>query len=210
MKLVSRHLRSSQRVFTALLLTVLTLCISPCLGPARHGIALFRGAIAAAQSHVPVIHVEVDLQPIDVQVEDKNGNNIPGLTAKDFAIFENGQRQKIAFFDSGNSPVSIAIVVDSSSTMSSNGPVGSAQAVAAQFMRTARPGDQIFAMNFTDQMGPFEQLAPEQLLNPSGVTLAPAPSSGSALYDAIADALCHLRTSKNLRQAMIVVSDGVD
>ncbi|MGB7024862.1 MAG: VWA domain-containing protein [Candidatus Acidiferrales bacterium] len=167
-------------------------------------------AQAAAQSRVPVMHVEVDLQPIEVQVADANGNNIPGLNGKDFTILENGQSQRIAFFDAGNSPVSIAVLVDSSNSMNSNGPLGSAQAIAAEFMRTARPGDDIYAMDFTDQTGPFEQLTRKQLLNPSAVTLAPAPSGGSALYDAIAAALCHLRVSKNLRRAVIVISDGVD
>ena len=165
---------------------------------------------AAAQSRAPVLRVEVNLQPVDVQVEDAKGNNIPGLSAKDFTVLENGQRQKIAFFDAGNSPVSIAVLLDSSNSMNSNGPLGSAQAIAAQFMRTARSRDDIFAMDFTDQMGPFQQLTSEQLLNPSGVTLAPAPSSGSALYDAIATVLCHLGASKNPRQAVIVISDGID
>ncbi|HEV2221865.1 MAG TPA: VWA domain-containing protein, partial [Candidatus Acidoferrales bacterium] len=170
-------------------------------------LAMGRGA---AQSRVPVMHVEVDLQPIEVQVADANGNNIPGLNGKDFTVLENGQRQRIAFFDAGKSPVSVAILVDSSNSMNSNGPLGSAQAIAVEFMSTARPGDDIYAMDFTDQTGPFQQLTREQLLNPSAVTLATAPSGGSALYDAIAAALCHLRASKNLRRAVIVISDGVD
>jgi Ca-activated chloride channel homolog len=164
----------------------------------------------ATQSQVPVMHVEVDLQPIDVQVVDAKGKNILGLNGKDFTVLENGQRQRLAFFDAGNSPVSVAILVDSSNSMTSNGPLGSAQAIAAEFMRTARPGDDIYAMDFTDQTGPFQQLTREQLLNPAAVTLTPAPSGGSALYDAIADALCRLRASKNLRRAVIVISDGVD
>jgi len=164
----------------------------------------------AAQSQKPILRVEVDLQPVDVQVKDAKGNNVLGLSAKDFTVFENGRPQKIAFFDAGNGPVSLAVLVDSSDSMYSNGRLGSAQAVAAQFMRTARPGDEMFAMDFTDQMGPFQRLTREQLLNPSEMTLAPAFSGGSALYDAIATALCHLNTSKNPRQAVIVISDGID
>lgn len=165
---------------------------------------------AATQSQVPVMHVEVDLQPIDVQVVDAKGNNILGLNEKDFTVLENGERQRMAFFDAGNSPVSVAILVDSSNSMTSNGPLGSAQAIAAEFMRTARSGDDIYSMAFTDQTGPFQQLTREQLLNLSAIALTPAPNGGSALYDAIADALCHLRASKNPRQAIIVISDGVD
>lgn len=179
-------------------------------GHATGRVVRSEGQAKAARSRQPIMHVEVDLQPIYVQVKDSHGDDLSGLSAKDFRVFENGQRQKIAFFDTGNSPVSIAILVDSSDSMNPNARLGSAQRVAAQFMRTARPGDQIFAMDFTGHMGPFQRLTREQLLNPSSITLKPAPSGGSALYDAIATALCHLRSSKNPRQAVIVVTDGVD
>ncbi|MFZ0703556.1 MAG: VWA domain-containing protein [Candidatus Acidiferrales bacterium] len=194
----------------ALLFATLAACILLCPAPVFPSLALFHCAISAAQSQVPTMRIEVNLQPVDVQVKDSQGNDVLGLSANDFTVLENGIPQKVAFFDAGNSPVSIVVLVDSSSTVSSSGHLGSAQAIAAQFMRTARPGDDISAMDFTDQMGPFQQLTREQLLNPSTVPLAPAPSNGSALYDAIATALCHLRASKNPRQAVIVITDGVD
>lgn len=131
------------------------------------------------------------------------------LSAADFKLFENGRPQKISFFDAGSGLVSLAVLVDSSSSMIRHGRLGSAQAIAAQFTRIAGPGDEVFSMDFTDRMGPFERLTPEQLLNPS---IAPAvpPSQGSALYDAIASSICHLSASKNPRQAVIVVTDGID
>lgn len=210
MKFVSRHIHSVQRALIALLFAVVAGCIFPWTGAGFHSITLFHSAVSAAQSRVPILHVEVDLQPVDVQVKDANGNDVLGLSAKDFTVLENGKRQKIAFFDAGNSPVNIAIIVDWSSSMNSNGRIGSPQAIAAQFMRTARPGDKISVMNFSDEMGSFQELTSEQLRNPSVVTSAPPPSEGSAVYDAIATALCHLRASKNLRQAVIVITDGVD
>lgn len=191
---INRALSCHGRVFSLLLLPLLLLNIRP----------------AFAQSRIPIMHVEVDLQPIEVQVKDSHGNDLRGLSAKDFTVLENGKPQKIAFFDSGNGPVSLVVLVDSSNSMGSGGTLGSATAIAAQFMRIARPGDDISAMDFTDQLGPFEHLTSKQLQNPSAISLAPAPSSGSALYDAIASALCHLRSSKNPRQAVIVVSDGID
>lgn len=181
-------------IFSSLLLSALLTIIRP----------------AAAQSRIPTMHIEVDLQPVEVQVKDSHGNDALGLSVKDFTVLENGRPQKIAFFDSGSGPVSLVVLVDSSNSMGSGGSLGSANAIAAQFMRIARPGDDISAMDFTDQLGPFQHLTIDQLLNPSTISLAPAPSSGSALYDAIASALCHLRSSKNPRQAVIVVSDGVD
>ena len=77
-------------------------------------------------------------------------------------------------------------------------------------MRIARPGDRIYAMDFTERTGPFERLTAEQLRNPGGVTVPAARGSGSAVYDAIATAICRLRHSKNPRQAIIVITDGID
>ncbi len=191
---ISRAMSRLVRIFCPLLLPLFLLNIRP----------------AFAQSRIPVMHIEVDLQPVEVQVKDSHGNDALGLSAKDFTVLENGRPQKIAFFDAGKGPVSIVVLLDSSNSMGSGGTLGSATAIAAQFMRTARPGDDISAMDFTDQLGPFEHLTSAQLQNQSTISLAPAPSSGSALYDAIASALCHLRSSKNPRQAIIVVSDGVD
>jgi Ca-activated chloride channel homolog len=191
---INRAVSRLVRIFCPLLLSLLLLSLQP----------------ATAQSRIPTMHIEVDLQPVEVQVKDSHGNDALGLSAKDFTVLENGRPQKIAFFDSGNGPVSLVVLVDSSNSMGSGGTLGSANAIAAQFMRIARPGDDISAMDFTDQLGPFEHLNDAQLQNQSTISLAPAPSRGSALYDAIASALCHLRSSKNPRQAVIVVSDGVD
>jgi len=162
------------------------------------------------QSQAPVLRSEVDLQTVEVQVKDKRGNDVPGLSAKDFTVREDGKAQKIAFFDRGNGPVSVVVLVDSSSSMATTGRVGSAQAVAAQFMRVARPGDEVWAMDFTEWMGRFERVPQKQLSTSEAVKVPGAGGTGSALYDAIASAICHLRTSVNPRQAIIVITDGID
>ena len=167
-------------------------------------------APAPLQSGAPVIRSEVDLQTVSVQVKDKRGNNIPGLTANDFTVREDGRPQKIAFFDAGNGPVTVAVLVDSSSSMVRKARLGSAEEIAARFMRIARPGDEIWAMDFTEWTGRFERITQTQLSNPGPLTIAGAGGTGSAVYDAIAGTICHLRNSANPRQAIIVITDGID
>jgi Ca-activated chloride channel homolog len=165
---------------------------------------------AARQSHGQVLKVETQLQTIAVRVTDKKGQDIKGLTAEDFEVLEDGRPQKIAFFGTESVPTSLSVLVDSSGTMDQNSKFGSAGTVAAQFMRGGRQGDEVSAMDFTDELGPYQQLTPEQLLNPSSVPLVSGNGQGAALYDAVAAALCHLRSSKNLRQAVVVITDGAD
>ena len=178
--------------------------------PVFGGDASCAQGFAPLQSGAHVIRSEVDLQTVNVQVKDKKGNNVAGLAARDFTVSEDGHPQKIAFFDAGNGPVTVAVLVDSSSSMVRKARLGSAEEIAARFMRIARPGDEIWAMDFTEWTGRFERITQKQLSNHGPLTIAGAGGSGSALYDAIAGAICHLRSSTNPRQAIIVVTDGID
>jgi VWFA-related protein len=133
---------------------------------------------------------------------------VRGLTASDFALREGGQPRKIAFFEAESEPISLAILIDSGRSMDFGGKRDRAQALLASLIRGNRPEDEIFLIPFTDEIGPFQQLTPEQRLRPPAI--APFGHRGSALYDALAAALCHMRTAKNIRQAVVVITDGVD
>jgi Ca-activated chloride channel family protein len=167
-------------------------------------------AQGAPREPIGILRSKVTLQTVEVQVTDKHGNRVRGLKEKDFTVREDGQRQRIAFFDAGAAPVTVAVLVDSSVSVSQDSKVGSAEQVAAEFTRIAQPGDETYAMDFTDQTGPFQHLTAEQLRNPGPLRVVSAGGSGSAVYDAIATAICHLRNSKNPRQAIVVITDGED
>jgi Ca-activated chloride channel family protein len=163
--------------------------------------------LSQAQSQTPVFKVDTNLQSIAVQVTDKNGRYVKGLAASDFTLFEDGRPQKIAFFEGESEPMSVAILVDASRTMDYSGKTDRALFLLDSLMSGNRPEDEIFLMPFTDQVGRFEQLTPEQRLHPS---IPVFQSRGSALYDALASALCYMRDARNLRQAVVILTDGVD
>jgi VWFA-related protein len=162
-----------------------------------------------AQSETSVLRVQVDLQSLAIRITDKQGNDVKGLSAADFTVLEDGHPQKISFFGTDNVPTSLNVLVDESGSMDT-GKLGSAEAIAARFLRSGRPDDEISAMEFTDQMGPFLPLSAQQIRTAAPAVLSPGSSKGSALYDAIATVLCHLNASQNLRQAIVVITDGVD
>jgi len=164
-----------------------------------------------AQSTPPgVLRVQVNLQSLAVHVTDKQGSDIKNLSSDDFTILEDGRPQKISFFGAENVPTSLNVLVDISSSMDPTGKLGSAEAIATRFLRAAHPSDEISAMEFSDQLGPFHLLTQQELLNPTPAVLPSGTGQGSALFDAIASVLCHLSSSKNLRQAVVVISDGTD
>jgi Ca-activated chloride channel family protein len=155
------------------------------------------------------IRVNVDLISVSVRVTDKQTHDISGLTADDFDLFEDGRRQKISYFDTEKEPIALSILVDSSSSMEAGDKLDVAQGMLEELIGRSRLQDEISVLQFTDHVVGFKQITREQrlLTFPSAIS---SESGGTAIYDAVASALCHLRTSKNLRQAIVVITDGAD
>jgi len=166
-------------------------------------------SLVFAQSELPVFRADTNLQSIAVQVTDNRGNHIQGLSASNFTLLENGKPQKIAFFGADAQPVSLAVLVDSSTSMAIAGKLEQARVLLATLLHGNRADDEISLMQFDDKVGPFARLTPEQRSRP--VVLDPLlGSGGTAFYDALASALCHMRTAQNIRQAVVVITDGAD
>ena len=59
-----------------------------------------------------LISVNVNAVPISVTVKDATGRLFPGLTKDNFTVYEDGVKQRIAFFTSDPFPVSAAVIID--------------------------------------------------------------------------------------------------
>ena len=53
---------------------------------------------------------------VPVTVKDSKGKEVPGLTWRDFRVFENGQRQQLRIFSADAAALSVAFVIDQSLT----------------------------------------------------------------------------------------------
>ena len=166
-------------------------------------------SLAVAQSQAPVFRADVNLQSIAVQVTDKEGRDVRGLSAEDFTILEDGHPQKISFFGAEDQPISLAVLLDSSRSMESTKKLAGALTLLSPLLRGNRPEDDVFLAPFTDRVGAFDRLSADQRVSSPAASLAPM-GGGTALYDALAVALCNLRTARNVRQAVVVITDGAD
>lgn len=61
-----------------------------------------------------VIRVPVNYVDVPVTVRDKHHQLVPGLTWRQFKVYEDGQEQHIAFFTTDPYPMSVAFVIDQS------------------------------------------------------------------------------------------------
>jgi len=171
---------------------------------------LVAAGLTPAPAQEVVFADKTDLQSIAVRVTNKKGDDVHGLSVGDFALLEDGHSQKIAFFAAEHQPVSLAILIDSSSSMSSIDKVGRIGPLLAPLLQHSGPEDEIFLLPFTDRVGAFQTLTPAQRLSPPLASLTSLRGGGTALYDALATALCRLRTARNLQRVVVVITDGVD
>ena len=131
---------------------------------------------------------------------------ISGLKAEDFEIRENGVQQKLSFFASGNTPLTIILLLDASSSIQPN--AHGVRSAAIHFVRQLRPGDRamigffnqdlIFPTDFTGDVNTLERAI--EGFRPGGAT---------ALYDAVQVSLGEL-SAVNGRTALLVFADGTD
>jgi Ca-activated chloride channel family protein len=181
-------------------------CPCPSIRPAYF---LLCAPLALAQSPTPLFSTDVNLQSIAVQVTDKEGRDVRGLSAADFTILEDGHPQKISFFGAEDQPISLVVLLDSSRSMESSRKLAGARNLLSPLLHGSRPEDEVFLAPFTDRVGALQRFSADQPLIPPDAAF-PSLGGGTALYDALATGLCNLRTATNARQAVVVITDGAD
>lgn len=155
--------------------------------------------------------VEVDLVVLQATVRDRAGHAVSGLQEHDFEVYQDGALQPIRLFRHEDTPVTIGLVVDHSGSMREK--LGEVTAAARTFVRASNPEDQMFVVNFNEDvsLGLPSGMRFSNSADELGNAIWSAPPVGStALYDAIIEALQGLQKGERDKKALIVISDGGD
>ena len=153
---------------------------------------------------------EVDLLSIAVRVTDRNDNQIHGLTADQFSLYEDGKPQEIAFFEAESEPVSLGILLDVSGSMGASGKLTQAKDALSRVINTMRPEDEMFFLRFHVDVDKVVDFTTDSFRVLAAISQTVATENSTSLYDAIARALCYMRKARHRRQALMVVTDGAD
>jgi len=160
------------------------------------------GVIRAFQFASGVSAVEVY-----ATVTDARGEPIAGLTAADFTVLEDGNRQVINTFAAGEFPLSVAMGVDRSFSVA-NEQLAAATSAAQSFVGHLRPADQVTVLAVGSEV---EIVAPLSA-NHAAATAALARLERwgtTPLYDATLAALDIIQHASG-RRALILLADGED
>ncbi len=153
------------------------------------------------------VHIDVDLALVNVTVTDPYDRVVTGLELDNFRVFENNVEQEIQYFSSEDVPISIGVIFDLSGSMANK--IGKAKEATLQFFKTANPQDEFFLVSFNDRaelISDFTSSADDQqsrLLSASG-------KGRTALLDAMYLGLSEMRTARNSKRALLIISDGGD
>lgn len=180
-------------------------------------------ALAVAQSGVPddvkhdtpgkvikpsqTVHIDVDLALVNVTVTDPYNRLVTGLEADNFRVFENNFEQEIQYFSSEDVPISIGVIFDLSGSMANK--VGKAKEAALQFFKTANPQDEFFLVSFNDRAEVVSTFT-SSVEDLQSRILSASAKGRTALLDAIYLGLSEMRTARNAKRALLIISDGGD
>jgi Ca-activated chloride channel family protein len=152
----------------------------------------------------------VDLVTLSVAVRTENGRVVRDLQKSDFTVLDAGQPAEIVDFYAGDSPISLAILLDISGSMAVGGNMDRAReavAVATMSLRTRTDEAALFTfdselqqvMGFTKDLDRIRR-----------VSLKGTPWGKTSLFDAIADTATSVSERANRHRALLVITDGVD
>src|SRR6266478_2701216 len=131
------------------------------------------------------LKVRVALVTTPVTVRDSNGSMVPDLEVKDFRVTDNGVQQKISHFDLGGDPISLVILMETSSRIEPLLPQLRKSGIL--FTQTVMgPSGEAAVVGFNDGVDKLQDFTTSADQIEKTVTRLQAGTSGSKLYDAMA------------------------
>ena len=197
--------RVNTRVLWWVLLSFGFLALAGSLGKAQND------SLAAKEPVETVEHVSIrvnsELVLIPVSVLDHKGQPVVGLQKDSFTLLDNDTEQVITHFAMEDAPISVGFVVDASASML--GKMEKSREAVKRFLNTANSEDEFFLVRFNSRVDLAVDLTRDADELQKQIRLI-QPSGGTALLDAIRFSITQMKTAKNARKSLIIVSDGGD
>ncbi len=163
---------------------------------------------ASLRESVRVSSTPLDRVDLSVTVTDREGRFVQGLTRDDFEVLEAGRPRPVEEASPEKRPLSVTILVDVSSSTAELWP--RLRKAAPEFAKSLGPGDAAKLIAFS---GPA-YLVHDFTRDPGEIAASLGRfdrwGGGTSLYDTLAAAGVELAWGRGGRQAVVLLTDGID
>lgn len=173
--------------------------------------AMIAAGALTVSAQAPRFQGSVEVVALNVVVTDGHDKPVLGLQQDNFAVFEDGVRQDLSFFAASRVPLDLALLLDTSASMSDK--MRTMQEAAVGFVSSLGGGDRVTIVDIKDTVAVVHPLD-EDIAAATAAIRATTARGGTALYNGIYLTLKELAqrrgTPTDRRQAIAVLSDGED
>ena len=151
----------------------------------------------------------VELINVNATVTDRSGRFVPGLREDDFIVYEDDKPVEVTHFSAERVPVSLGIVLDASGSMAGEKIDAARDAIDRFLDALPDPDDEFFLYRFSGD----PELVHDWTRDRSAISRSLARmrvTGGTAMYDAVAEAVPMAQAGQNRKKAIVLISDGND
>jgi VWFA-related protein len=158
---------------------------------------------------IDTIKIDTNLISVPVIVSDRNNRYVPDLKVDAFHLFDNQVEQKISYFDTGEEPLNVVLMLDTS--LSTSGVIKDIRKAAAAFLKELRPQDRAMIVTFDWQTQKLSELTNNRKQLEAAIKEAKVGRyAGTVLNDAVTEITNHVLQPIRGRKAIVILSDGND
>ena len=175
--------------------------------------AAFLFSAGVLQSQEPqtadTITIDTNLISVPVIVSDRDNRYVANLKVDAFHLFDNQIEQKISYFDTGEEPLNVVLMLDTS--FSTSGVLDDIKKAAREFLKDLRPQDRAMIVTFDWEVKKLSDLTNDRRQLEDAVKHAKVGKyAGTLLNEALMDVSTHVLQPIRGRKAIILLSDGED
>jgi VWFA-related protein len=151
----------------------------------------------------------VELINVTATVIDRSGRFVPGLGQPDFMVYDDDRQVEVTHFNAERVPVSLGIVLDTSGSMAGD-KMANARAAIERFLdRLLTPEDEVFLYGFSNDVDRLQEWTSSRSEVSAALRRVRAVG-GTAMYDAVIEAVPIAQHGRHRKKAVILISDGND
>lgn len=165
-----------------------------------------------APAEGPTFRTDTLTVNVDVAVLDNRGRFIPGIPAGNFRVLEDGQPQRITNFNTGETPITLALVIEFSNLYQQYWSYGWEETLTAcyGFLQTLKPEDMVAVVAFDLRPEILSDFSTNRQDTYEAMARLRVPGfSESNLYDALTDTADRMSDIEG-RKAILYIGSGMD